>query len=79
MKRLQAPCVKTSQQSFETDSQQSVETDNANQSFFIQVFCTCMSYGISSLSPKVKKKKEVCKTVCDRKEENSHFGINPLF
>ena len=52
MKRLQAPCVKTNRQSFETDS--------ANQSFYIQIFFACTSYGISSLSPKAKEKKEVC-------------------
>ena len=69
MKRLRAPCVKTSRQSF--------ETDRANQSFFIQIFCACTSYGIYSLSPKATEKKEVCKTVCDRKGENSRFGINP--
>ena len=55
-KRLQAR-VKTSRQSFETDS--------ANLSLFIQIFCACMSYGISCLSPKAKNKKEVCKAVCD--------------
>ena len=32
--------------------------------------------GISCLSPKAKKKKEVCKTVCDRKGRNSRFGMN---
>ena len=51
--------VKTSLQSFKTDS--------ANLSFFKQILCACMSYGISYLSPKAKNKKEVCKTVCDRK------------
>ena len=71
MKCLKAPCVKTSRQSFETDS--------ASQSFFIQIFCACTSYGISSLSPKATEKKEVCKTMCDRKGENSRFGINPMF
>ena len=55
------------------------ETDSASQSFFIQIFRACTSYGISSLSPKAKEKKEVCKTMCDRKGENSRFGINPLF
>ena len=50
MKCLKAPCVKTSRQSFETDS--------ANQYFFIQIFCACTSYGISSLSPKATEKKE---------------------
>ena len=48
-KRLQSR-VKTSRQSFETDS--------ANLSFFIQIICDCTSYGISCLSPKAKKKKE---------------------
>ena len=32
--------------------------------------------GISCLSPKAKKKKEVCKTVCDRKGRNNRFGMN---
>ena len=49
VKRLQSR-VKTSRQSFETDS--------ANLSFFIQIICDCTSYGISCLSSKAKKKKE---------------------
>ena len=69
MNRLQAPCVKTSRQSFETDS--------TNQSFFIQIFFACTSYGISSLSPKAKEKKEVCKTVCDGKERTVALESTP--
>ena len=69
MKRLQAPCVKTSRQSFETDS--------ANQSFFIQICCACTSDGISSSSPKAKEKKEVCKTAFDRKERTAALGSTP--
>ena len=45
----------------------SLETDSANLSSFIQSFCPCTSYGLSCLSRKEKKKKDVCRTVCDRK------------